>query len=90
MIERIDWNSAKITDIEEIKKGLVQLIELIENGNALIKTRAFGDLINKELLSIRFALYTADFSNTIRIGKELEQIYHQWIEDFKKELKRNA
>jgi hypothetical protein len=85
-MEPIMWNELKITQLVEIKSALNELINLIIESNNLIQNLNFTSVLNVELMSIRFALYTADFNNTIRIGKSLEQIYLQWIQDFKAQL----
>lgn len=86
-MEPIIWDELKITQLVEIKAALNDLINLIIGSNNLIQDLNFTSVLNAELMSIQFALYTADFSNTIRIGKSLEQTYLQWLQDFKAQLK---
>lgn len=86
-MESIIWDEFKITQLVEIKAALNDLINLIIGSNNLIQDLNFTSVLNAELMSIQFALYTADFSTTIRIGKSLEQIYLQWIQNFKTQLK---
>jgi hypothetical protein len=87
-MEPIQWHKLQITQLAEIKSALNDLINLIIGSNNLIQDLNFTSVLNAELMSIQFALYTADFSNTIRIGKSLERIYLQWIQDFKAQLKK--
>ncbi len=86
-MKAIMWDEFKITQLVEIKAALNDLIKLIITSNDLIQDLNFTSVLNAELMSIQFALYTADFSNTIRIGKSLEQIYLQLIQDFEAQLK---
>lgn len=81
------WDKFKVTELSEIKSALNNLINLIIGSNNLIQDLNFTSVLNAELMSVQFALFNADFSDTIRIGKSLEQIYLQWIQDFKAQLK---
>lgn len=80
------WDNLRTSQIVEIKKALNDLINLIIGSNNLIKDLNFTSALNRELLSVQFALHSADFSNTIRIGKSLEQTYFDWIENFRTQL----
>jgi hypothetical protein len=83
----INWDGFRIVDLSEIKHFLFKLIEVIRERDNLVKTMGSNSQLRVDLTSYEFSLTIADFKETIRIGRALESIYHQWDKDLMEELK---
>jgi hypothetical protein len=83
----INWDGFRVVDLNEIKHLLFKLIKLIRERDNLVQTMGSNSQLRVELTSYEFSLTIADFKETIRIGRALEIIYHQWNKDLVEELK---
>lgn len=86
-MQAINFDELKVTDLAEIKQLLYQLIDLIAKTSEFLATQNLGKFSELELMSYYFSLTTADFKNTLRLGRLLTKMHTDLIEEFKQKLK---